>query len=246
MRSTRLFRRLSCLGLTLGLMVVGTTLMGCEPNPLLRRQATDALALNQIDRAENRLEKALKQDPTDGKSHYYMGLVRLRQDKPLAAQLHLEKALTLQHERELVPDIIDALAESLFQQKEYATLTAMLKKAGSDYGTARDFLREAKYLIRMNDLDGAKLAFRKATRLSNLDNEKPYMEMADLFDSVGDSESAVLALRYAYTIKPNSPVIHAKLRQHGMIPGPSVALQPDRTDTPENPYRDPGDPRNRP
>lgn len=203
---------------------------GCQPpNALLRREGMDALNLNDVPQADQRFSQAVRQDDTDWKSQYYLGLVRLRQHRPLDAQLALEKALTLRPEdKYATPEILDALAESIFQQNQPANLTAMLQKAADDYGTVPDYLRQAKYLGKSGDVDGAKLAFRKALKFAPKDDPQPYIAMADFFESVGDTQGAITALRKAFYIMPRSQRLGERFRRYGIVPGPTVALEPSQ------------------
>src|SRR5580698_5661230 len=80
-----------------GLMMAFTlALVGCQtPNSLLREQGIIALRNNDVDRADNRFAKAVRQDATDWKAEYYLGKVRILQGQYLEAQLLEEKALIL-------------------------------------------------------------------------------------------------------------------------------------------------------
>lgn len=215
----------------------GAMMTGCEANPFLRRTAVEAMAVKDYGKAERALIQALQQQPGDGRAQYLMGLVRLEQGRNLDAQLHLERAWSLMHdaphradEPDPVPPILDALAESIYRQGEKTTLTAMLRNAASEYQQSQDFLRQADYLIRIGDIDGAKLAFRKAQRLSNPRDPEPYLRMAKLFESLGDRENTITSLRHAYAIRPKDETVQSELRRMGVEPGPGVGIAPERSD----------------
>lgn len=226
-----------CVRALLVLTLLAGVLTGCESNPFLRRQATEAISANDLGKAERVLTQAIQQRPGDGLAQYLLGTVRLKQNRNLDAQLHLERAWTLLHGQPLraeeidpVPAVLDALAESIYRQNANAALIAMLQNSASEYGKSRDFVRQAEYLLKIHDVDGAKLAFRKAARLSDLDDEQPYLRLAELFESLGDKENTVASLRIAYGIKPNSPRIIAWLAKYGVQAGPGVEVAPDRSD----------------
>lgn len=201
---------------------------GCQkPNSLLRRDGMEALDLNDVPTADSRFTTAIKQDSTDWKSQYYLGVVRLKQNRPLDAQLAEEKALTLRpDDKKFTPLILDALAESLFQQDQRAALSAMLQKAADDYGTVPDYLRQAEYLGKISDVDGAKLAFRKALKFAPKDDPAPYIAMGDYFASVGDTQGAIIALGKAYYLTPRNEKIAERFRRLGYTPGPTLAIKP--------------------
>lgn len=210
------------------LLALCVLLPACQaPNALLRRQATEAMADGDLERAEAKARLAVAQDATDWKAQYYMGLIRLKQGRALEAQNYLEQALTLRPTEEETPDILDALAESFYQQKQNAALTAFLRKAIADRHSVRDYLRQAKYLYQTGDVDGSDGAFRKAARFSPPDDAMPYLIMADFYQKIGDEARAARVLRNAYYIVP-SDINGERLRRVGVIPGPTAGLPPER------------------
>lgn len=214
----------------LAVAVAGVLVMtssGCEPNPLLRRQGMDALEVGDIDWADNRFSVAVRQDPTDWKSQYYLGRVRLEQDRAAEAQIHLEQALTLREDHPETSDILDVLAEALFRQAANARLYQLLHDATQNYGTLKDYLRQADYLAKTGDIDGAKVAFRKAARFADKDDATPYVAMADFYESIGNTDNAISALRRAYAITPGSRRLANRLREYGIVPGPTAGLPAD-------------------
>ena len=205
-------------------VVVTAPIVGCEPNSYLRQRGMEALQAGDVRWADERFSKAIHQDPTDWKSQFYLGRIRLRQGQPMEAQLHLEQALALRGHHPETGDLIDHLAEALFQQGETAKLHALVKQAAIDHGSTRDYLRQAKYLAYTGDADGAKLAYRKAGQFAAADDPDPFLHMADFYESIGDRGNALTALRCAYGIKPGSRELRNRLRKHGVVPGPTVAL----------------------
>lgn len=203
-------------------------LTGCNPpNSLLRQQAINAMEEKDITTAEKRLERAVRQDDTDWKSMWLLGVVRNEQNRPLDAQLLLERALTLRGKADETPDINDALAESLYLQNQPAALAAMLQKAVEDYGGMRDYLRQAKYLGKSGDADGARRGFQKAYKFADKKDPLPYLVAADYFDSVGDKAGAIEALRHVYYITPGNQKVCNRLRNYGIVPGPTIGLPPE-------------------
>ena len=212
------------------LLLIGIVgLAGCQPpNALLRKQGMNAYERGGIERADERFSLAVAQDPTDWKSQYYLGLVRLKQGRPHEAQLLLERALSLRAEAAETPDVIDALAESLYQQKEFVKLNALLQDSARAVGDARSYLRLGTFLGRAGDVDNAVVAYRKAIRFADDDDPAPYVALADFYESIGDRANALTALRQAYGLAPGSSRLADRLRQHGIVPGPTVALPPQR------------------
>lgn len=200
-------------------------LAGCG-NPYLRQQGINALHDNDVPRAEKNFAKAVSQDDTDWKAMYYLGVVRIKQNRPSEAQVLLERSLTLRPARAETVEILDALAEAIYMQDDPVMLTAMLQKACDDYGTVRDYTRQGKYLGKIGDPDGAKLAFRKAIRRSDFKDPEAFLALADYLESVGDTEGTILNLRYAYYLLPKAGRIEERFRRYGLVPGPTLALEP--------------------
>jgi Flp pilus assembly protein TadD len=124
--------------------------------------------------------------------------------------------------------ILDGLAEALLRQERTAELYAMLEEATKNYGASHDYIRQAVYIGRSGDADGAVVAFRKAAFFAPADDPTPFLAAADYYESIGDNPQAVTALRNALYVKKNDPAIGARLREHGVIPGPAAELQPIR------------------
>ncbi len=68
------------------------------------------------------------------------------------------------------------------------------------------FCVRANYLGKSGDVDGAKLAYRKAVRLASPNDPEPFIEMADYLESVGDTQAARSRLPAcnAYYMMPRS------------------------------------------
>ncbi len=205
-------------------------LAGCmrQPNPLLRKHGIEAFDRRQIHEADLHFSQAVEQDPSDWKSLYYLGRVRLVQNQLFDAQLLLERALAVRRDHDQTPDILDALAQTLYQHGRVQQLHQLLQQAVADYGASRDFMRQGHYLMQLGDRDGAKLAYRKAAFFAAPDDAGPFVALADFYESIGDTPNAITALRHAHAIQPRDQQLRDRLRQHGIVPGPTAALTPAR------------------
>lgn len=200
---------------------------GCgAPEHIDRSHAKRAYVTGDIDHADRILTRLVDEDNTDWEALYYLGLVRLKQGKPLEAQLLLEQAYSLRQELSGTQDILDALAESLYQQERFDNLSVMLDDATERYGTVNDYVRQGKYLGLSGDPDGAKLAFDKAAEFAGKDDPTPYVAAADFYESINNIPAAVENLRKAHAIVPHNLTIRDRLRKHGVIPGPTAEIQP--------------------
>ena len=102
----------------------------------------------------------------------------------------------------------------------------MLQRRSHESGTTRDYLREAHYLLKAGDHDGARLALLKAVKFAPQD-PKPHTKLADFYETVGDEPNAIRSLRRAHALAPRDRKIADRLRHYGIVPGPAAALTED-------------------
>lgn len=218
-------------GASLLICVMFVCLAGCQfSNALWRRQGHDAVRAKDLQTAEDRFGRAVARNPTDWRAHFHLGLIHLEQDRATEAEQSFERALSVCSDPNYVPAIIDGLAESLARQQRAERLAEVLRDACVRYGTSYDYLRQGRYLARIHDVDGANLAFRKAARFAPGD-PVPYLEMADLYESINDRGRAIEALRRAYLTDPADRRAAERLRGYGIVPGPTIALSPEKEPT---------------
>ncbi len=202
---------------------------GCvQSNARLRKQGSEAYLSEDIVQADERFSQAVARDPTDWKSLFYLGRVRLAQARWFDAQLLLEQALELRHHDPETADILDGLAESLSKLGRVQKLHSVLAQAVEEYGTSRDYTRQGRYLHQLGNIDAAKLAYRKAAFFAEEGNVEPFVALADFYELIGDTENAITALRHAYAVKPSDSRLDRRLRRYGIVPGPTVGIKPEK------------------
>jgi len=213
-----------------GLLIAGTLTACHTPTHLLRQRGERAYQAGEYPAARSNFQQVANRDPSDWMANYYLGRLALNDGRPLAARTYLEAAYAVRNEGPPAHpetfDVIDALAEALFQQGDYPRLIGFTDEVIDQFGRVEDYLRKADYLARMGDHDAAVVAYKQAIRTAPSDDPRPYVALADFYDSLGDREAAIVQLRYAYTIAPADPKIADRLRAHGVVPGPTVKLTP--------------------
>ncbi len=209
----------------MALLALTISLAACNANPVLRMHGLDALGTDDLKQAEAQFAQAVEQDPTDWKSLYHLGVIRLQQGNALDAQLLLERALVLRRDHAETADILDALAQALSQAKRIDDLHALINQAVDDYGSSRDYIRQGSYLHQLGDIDGAKFAYRKAAYFAKPGDAQPFVNLADFYEQIGDTANAVTSLRHAYGINPKDRLIAERLRNYGIVPGPTAAIK---------------------
>lgn len=199
---------------------------GCETAPYLRQRGIEAYDDARYERAEQLFGKSVDIDPGAWKGHMYLGLANLQRDQFIEAQHELELALTMNPDTDRSPEILDALAAAIYGQGNAAALHALLDQACSNYGTTHDYLRQARFLIQLGDLDNARIALGKAASFAAPSDPEAQLAIADFYESVGNTEKVIHALRRALYIDPDNQHIQQRLRGYGVIPGPTAALAP--------------------
>lgn len=207
---------------------------GCDtvPNTSLRQRGTVAAARGDHAHAEVNFAQAVKQDPTDWRAQIGLGESLMKQARWFEAQIVLERALILRGSNPETPGIVDQIAESLFRQRKVEELNTFLAQSIEAYGTTRDYLRQGNYLAKVGDADGARVAYRKAVEFAAPDDAQPYLALVAFYELIGDRDSALMALRRAYAITPDDKHVNNRLRQYGLVPGPTVGLPADKYQLP--------------
>jgi tetratricopeptide (TPR) repeat protein len=126
----------------------------------------------------------------------------------------------------------------MFEQGMRQRLIQYLQQQVTEYGETQDHYRLAHYMNELGDRDAAELALRKAARIAADVDATPHLKLADFYDSIGDRESALIELRKAYYIDPKIPGLADNIRAHGMVPGPTVRIMPERLQSAELPQEE--------
>jgi len=194
-------------------------LSGCQMTNevVLRRQANSAMTRGDTSTARQKYQRLVELDPTNARYQYGYGATQLRAGNLTEAKLALERARRLEPDRRgFTPKVLDKLAEAYYRQDDERRLRAFLKQTTRERKTASRFLRQARYLRKLGDVDAARTAYRKAVIFASDRNPEPYLEIAEFYQSIGDRENAVKALRQAYHIDPANERVAQRLRQYGI------------------------------
>jgi len=180
----------------------------------------------EYDLAERALLQAIAQRHTDWQAHWLLGRLYLKTARPLDAQLELERAHAIRDSRPHRDDIEDDIAEALLMQNDPEALTDFLGEASRSGGDVRDYVREGRYLTRIGDFDNAATAIDNAIADNQPPTAAPYLTQARLYETVGDPDRTVLALRRAYYYDPDNSDLVAWMERYSIVPGPTAGLPP--------------------
>lgn len=214
------------LGVLLSLVVMAS--VGCastsRPTESIRTSADRAYDRGQFEAASNDYAEIIARYPGDWQAQYQYGRCQLELDQPANARRALEIAQTRRPED---PDVVDALAEALYELEEESHLYALLRQQAEATGSPRAWLRLADYANRLGDPDSASMAIETAIRVDDGNTTAPYIAAADFNQSVGRLDAAVRRLRQAHWINPADQNVVSRLKALGEVPGPTLALPPD-------------------
>jgi tetratricopeptide (TPR) repeat protein len=214
-----------CLLVLAGCLLLG----GCVSNLHLRQQGRNATFAGDLELAHQKFAQAVQREPDDYRAQYYLGVNDLARKQPLEGQWALENALRLRpDDPEWTPQILDQIAEALYQQDQADKLEVFLRTTLGYYGQWNDYLRQAKYLAKIGDMDGAALAHHQAAYFAPAGYTSPYLAMADFYESINNQPKVELALRYAYHVNPKAAKVSQRLRKFGIVPGPTIAVSPPK------------------
>ncbi|MHC4216952.1 MAG: tetratricopeptide repeat protein [Planctomycetota bacterium] len=200
---------------------------GCSQRPAesLRKDGNFLYEHGDYAKAAQKYAEITERYPGDWEAHYRLGLCQLELDELSAARRELEVAHT---SRPGDPDVVDALAETMFLQGQEAQLYTFVKQQAESAQTVRAWLRQGRYAARLGDADSAQTAFETAIVLDNGKTVDPYLQASKFAEDLGDMDQALRRLRQAYAIEPTDPRVIKRLRELGEIPGPTIGLPPGK------------------
>ena len=211
------------------IIIASVVLAGCDtpktPTPLLVKRGNHSFEYHNWADAAKKYEEVLSREPHDGDIQYRYGVCLLN----LGEYSKAESALELAHSLDPRDDgIVFALAEALYQKKEYGRLFTMLRDRASDNRSIPTWLVLADYAGKLNDFDTEMEALSSACAIEDGTNAVPYYRTAVLLARVGRNDEAIRRLRQAYAIAPSDEQVNVMLVEYGEIPGPTLGLAPGK------------------
>ncbi len=209
----------------LGLVLLG--IAGCAVKPTtttLRERASDALWQERYGDSERLYGELVERYPQDWRVQYGFGASAMHTGNLSEARQALEIAHTLRPGNR---DIVVDLAEVMFLQDDRNGLFIFLRDRAESRRDSRDWLLLAEYSLMTEDPDSARECIEQAMVVDDASTVDTWLEAATLSERMGDLDSAMLYLRTAYTIEPTNTVVQDRLRAHGLVPGPTLAMPND-------------------
>lgn len=202
-------------------------LSGCGQRPIESIRDKGNRYFDRGEYAEAADEYALinGRDPGDWRAQYMYGMCELQLHDLAAARQALEIAYT---HRPNDPGIVDALAETMYQQGHHKRLHEFLTEIAESSQSVADYMRLARYAMEMGDPDSAQVAIETAIVLDDGNSVGPYLAAATFAEHLGNLDEAVRRLCQAYGIDPRNLIVQQRLRELDVVPGPTIALPPGK------------------
>lgn len=229
MKSASILRRFSIAGpVTAVLLAAGLAGCGTEIisyNRQFREQGMSQYTQADYPAAAGSFENAIRQEPGDYTSHYYLGQCCEKMNKPQQAIQQYRTTLTvMEHSLEGKTDsefrskVIVALARVVAGQSDRSGDLAALE---AQPRTAENALLLAEIYRQTGDADNAMTRFEQAQQI---DPQNPQIakEYGLYLEQLGQTARADRQLRRAYTLNDKDEEVAAALRRMGIVPGPSL------------------------
>ncbi|MEQ9616969.1 MAG: tetratricopeptide repeat protein [Phycisphaerales bacterium] len=174
--------------------------------------------------AASEFSEVVERRPGKLSARVALGKALLKTNQAELAREHLNAAYTIDSNNE---EVIELLALSMLETGDTARLTGFLRDRADDRNDAESWMRLGRYLAAAGDDDEAERALLEAARLDNGFSVGPQLELAQFYQSIGNSAEATRRYRMALYVEPQNEMARAALRAMGHVPGPTFALEPD-------------------
>ena len=220
-------------------------LTGCSDVITYADKTRDAgmVAYNQQDypKAAGAFRSALRQDPRDYRSHYYLGMSELQMHNYQQATVAFRACLDTQNvtlmgkeDEEIRNKALDGLAQAIVKSDDADLEVNKVEQAGRNAkgpAAAREFFVLAK-VYRYRKLPDMALDFYNRATLEDPRNFAFAKEYGLYCEQLQQTAKAQEVLRNAYGINQRDPEVVAALQRIGVVPGPSLRSKADLAQPP--------------
>ena len=210
--------------------LLGVALAGCgteviSSNQGLRQQGIAQFQQGAYPDAASSLQNAVRSEPGDYTSRYYLGQSYEKMGKTQQAIEEyrtcldvMSKSLEGRTDAEVRRKVVDALAGVIAKEPEHNGDVAALEKQPR---SAENAFLLAKIYRQSGDADMALLRFDQAQQLDPADPQIA-KEYGLYLEQLGQNRRAETQLRRAYALNSRDEEVAAALRRLGTVPGPSL------------------------
>ncbi len=233
MAQTRVHHWITGLTLT-GIVTFGSIFVpGCSGEYFTFSQQSRAkgvtyLEANQYDEAQGAFRDAVRQNPRDYESYYYLGTIYDRQKQYANAIASFKTSLQVQDvttegQKDLASRLktIDAFGKTVAKADERDVEVNRLEQSAAASKTGDEYFILARIYVERGDADSAVTSYAKAAQKSP---EKFYIfkEQGLYLEKQQMKAEAEGALRKAYRLNDQDVDIQQALRRLGVVPGPAI------------------------
>jgi Tfp pilus assembly protein PilF len=193
-----------------------------------RRRGVQYLESNQNEEAKGAFRDAVRQNPRDYQSYYYLGSIYEKESAFAPAVTNYRTSLSVQNvTSEGRADVafklksIDGFARCLAKFDSNDSEINRLVDAANASTSGDEWLVLARTFVYRGDADSAIDAYAKAAQQAPR-SEYIAKSQGLYLEQVGHKPLAEQALRRAYRLDPNDEEVNTALRRLGIIPGPAL------------------------
>ena len=196
-----------------------------------RQQGIDALNSGNLDVATGAFRDAIRQNPTDYQSAYYLATIYAKQGRYTEAAAQYKTAMAVQqatydgrHDGAFHIKMIKGYADAVAKINDHDATVNQLEQDAKGSNTGDEAYTLALVYAGRGDADSAIPAFARAAEQApgNFDIAK---DQGLFLTRVGQKAQAEQALRRAYRLNQSDNEVNDALRSLGVIPGPSLLNQ---------------------
>lgn len=129
-----------------------------------------------------------------------------------------------------VPELLETMTDAFVAANRHDDLFAILQSRARQSGDIADWTRLGVAMQRVGSMDEADAAFRTAARIDGGKSAEPQLRLAQFYQAIGDEEREMQRLRAVMYIDPANESARQRLRELGITPGPTLAIQPPEMD----------------
>jgi len=210
--------------------LLAVPMVGCSgPNAAgFRAYGDSAFNATQWARAAEQYEQFLELRPGDHAIRTNLGIAYMNLGEYIKAAHNLRLVYTAKPSEDKV---VNLLAESLARGEKFDELYRLLRSEAVDSQDTADWMRLGRYAMRLGDKDIAQTAYLSAAKIDAGQNAEPHLALFDYYRAMGNRQEAILRLRYAAYIEPNTSELTKRFNMVSSgsdraIMGPTFPLRP--------------------
>lgn len=189
-----------------------------------RAAGNEAYYNKDFERAAEEYAKYASGRPNEPEVRYRLGMSELELGQIMAARTNLGVAHDLAPTNDLYTE---GLGRAIVAGNDQEELYAFLRDLMDSAVNASTYITVGKVAYLGGLHDEAERAFMSAATLTGKQSAQPHRELARFYSGVGDSDSEILRWRMVLSFDIADVEANSRLRALDVIPGPSMALEPE-------------------